>query len=76
MIRQFRTHDDCDGDEMQGLEVITDPMGDIYVSVHPGLFATSVRFRTWGGGGMSPRVHSALRELAKAIELDNQERPF
>lgn len=76
MIRQFRTHDDCDGDHTQGLEIVTDPMGDIYVCVHPGPFASSVRFRTWGGGGMSPNVHAALRALADAITLDNASTPF
>lgn len=76
MIRQFRTHDDCDGDHAQGLEIITDPMGDIYVRVYPAPFAKSVRFRTVGGGTMSPNVHAALRALADAITLDNASTPF
>lgn len=76
MKTSFRTHDDCDGDVRQGLSVTMDPMGDIYVSVRPGAFAKSVRFRTSGGGTMSPNVHTALVNLMDAIELDNRVRPF
>lgn len=72
----FRTHDDCDGDEFQGLSITMDQMGDIYVSVRPGQFSDAVRFRTHGGGTMSPNVHRALRKLIDAIDLDNKERPF
>lgn len=38
---------------------------------------SSVEFCCVGsGGGQSPHTMNALRELAKAIELDNKERPF
>jgi hypothetical protein len=33
------------------------------------------RFRTYGGGGQSMRVRTALTILAVAIKLDNEERP-
>jgi hypothetical protein len=36
----------------------------------------SIEFCCFGaGGGQSPHTMNALRELAKAIELDNKERP-
>lgn len=77
MERIFRTHDDCDGDYSQGIEMIIDPMGDVYVSVHPAKFSKMVRFRNChGGGGCSPRTHAALLALVAAIKMDNQERPF
>jgi hypothetical protein len=75
-INKFRTHDDCDGNESQGLQIVIDPMGDIYVRVHPSPFSAGVRFRTSGGGGMSPRIHAALMALVEAMDQDNQERPF
>ncbi len=40
------------------------------------LFPNSlVRFRTYHGGGRSERVHNALKILALAIVLDNQDDP-
>lgn len=72
----FRTHDNCDGDTRQGISVTMDPMGDIYISVRPGSLARSVRFRTPGGGTMSPNVHTALSNVIDAIDLDNKMRPF
>lgn len=77
MERVFRVHDDWDGDYSQGLELVIDPMGDVYVTVHPNLFSNMVRFRThFGGGGCSPRTYDALLALVAAIKMDNDERPF
>lgn len=67
----FRTHDDCEGDLSQGLNVIFSMDGDAWVSTR---YGESCRFRMpFGGGGRSPRVRNALMVLAMAIKLDNEE---
>lgn len=68
-----RVQDDCDGDYGQRLNVIMGVDGDMHVSIlgdNPCL-----RFRNFFGGGMSLRTHNALKILAEAIRLDNEERP-
>lgn len=40
--------------------------------LHPG---ATLRFRTFGGGGLSPRTRNALMILAEAIRRDKEERP-
>ena len=69
-----RTHDDCDGDRSQRLVVVFTQDGDAWVEVTQER-GHSLRFRNYGGGGMSLRTRSALMLLALAIEKDNQERP-
>jgi hypothetical protein len=70
-----RVHDDHDGTFEGRLEVFFDKMGDAYIasSKHP---ISMLRYRTWGGGGLSPRVRNALMILAWAIKLDNEEKPL
>jgi len=53
--------------------VIFDRMGDAYLSTGSG---KDIRFRTYGGGGMSLRTRAALLILAEAIRLDNEDRPI
>lgn len=69
----YRNHDDCDGNPGHGLVVHIGPDGDTWVktTVPP---MSSCRFRSPGvGGGVSPRVYNALKLLALAIMLDNDE---
>jgi hypothetical protein len=71
--RQYsRIHDDCDGDPFQQLTVGILQNGDVFITSN---FRDCLRFRTWGGGGMSLRVRNALLILAEAIRLDNLEKP-
>lgn len=69
-----RLHDDHDGDFKGTLGVCMLPDQDMVVTTS-GRYEEVLRFRTSLGGGMSPRVWNALRILALAIKLDNQERP-
>lgn len=67
----FRTQDDCDGDQHEGLSVMIDTDGDAWVSVRSRPMH-GCRFRMpMMGGGASPRVRKALVILAEAIRLDN-----
>lgn len=71
-----RVHDDHDGTFTGRVSVQFDRMGDAYLFVDkPEGIANYLRFRTMGGGGMSPRVRTALLLLAEAIRLDNEDRP-
>ncbi len=70
----MRLHDDCDGTSTGILSVVIDRYGDAYVATDVGQLR-NLRFRTFGGGGDSPRVRNALMILAYAIKLDNEERP-
>jgi len=72
----FRTHDDCDGNLVDGLSVTITPDGDAFVkAVAERLY--SCRFRMpLSGGGLSPRVRNALLILAMAIKKDNEEFPI
>jgi len=74
-----RLHDDHDGTYEGALNVHFDRMGDAYVHIEgpPGKpqALCNLRFRTHGGGGMSPRTRNALMMLAEAIRLDNEENP-
>ncbi len=55
-----RTHDDCDGDRTQKLQVVFSEDGDAWVAVHGEPFG-SLRFREpFIGGGASPRVRVAF----------------
>ena len=69
-----RRHDDTNGETgiEQELAVTFSPDGDAWIML-PGM--TSLRFRTWAGGGMSLRVRKGLMVLAEAIRRDNAERP-
>ncbi|MDO8415216.1 MAG: hypothetical protein Q7S87_03270 [Agitococcus sp.] len=69
-----RRHDDTDGKtgSEQEITVAIGVDGDAWVML-PGM--TSLRFRTWVGGGSSLRVRNALLVLAEAIRRDNAERP-
>ncbi|HZZ99135.1 MAG TPA: hypothetical protein VFK07_00280 [Candidatus Paceibacterota bacterium] len=69
-----RLHDDREGEFQGELEVLVGPDGDAWIrTTHPD--GEMLRFRTFSGGGQSVRVRNALLLLAKAIELDNTERP-
>lgn len=68
-----RTHDDHDGNWDGVISVQVDQMGDVWFSAHGRRHA--MRFRTYGGGGVSLRTRNALLILAEAIRLDNEERP-
>jgi hypothetical protein len=64
------------------LKVLTDAEGDIHVAVFcddgDGNIDSmaSIEFCNCGiGGGKSPNTMKALRELMKAMELDNQQTP-
>lgn len=69
-----RLHDDHDGTREGIVSVKFDMAGDAWLSTdkHRG---PPLRFRTEGGGGLSPRVRNALMLLAEAIRLDNLEHP-
>lgn len=69
-----RVHDDHDGTFEGKLIVSIDRQGDIWFTTDRSHFAM-LRFRTWGGGGASPRTRNALMLLAEAIRLDNEEKP-
>lgn len=62
-----RTHDDCDGDESQKLTVIISGDGDCWIKT-----TKLLRFRSEGGGGMSPRTWKALIDLHSALKEDNE----
>ena len=68
----FRTHDDCDGEDHKGVTVLFSDDGDAHI-VTP---REGCRFRTFAGGGQSPRVRNALIILALAIKADNEEKLF
>lgn len=64
------------------LRVLVDEEGDIHVAVYSddgtGFIdnSASIEFCSCGiGGGKSPNTMRALRELAKAMELDNNQYP-
>lgn len=69
-----RLHDDHDGTNTGHINVTIDTMGDVYLSIDPPnpFGYGSLRFRTWGGGGVSLRTRNALLILAEAIRLDNE----
>ncbi len=48
---------------------------DVLSEADPNELHTVMRFRTFIGGGQSPRVRNALLILAEAIRLDNKDRP-
>jgi hypothetical protein len=67
----FRTQDDCDGNEMTGIEIAFSKDGDAWVKTYPS--GQPNRFRVPGqGGGHSPRTRMALLILAKAIKMDEE----
>jgi len=75
-----RKGDDTDGSNSHIL-VMFSRDSDGWIEVVPHLdpdaeqFSTSHRFRTSFGGGRSLHVRNALLMLARAVELDNKERP-
>ena len=69
----FRTQDDCDGDQNNGIAVGIDRQGDAWIQANKRSFS-GYRYRMpLSGGGSSPRVRRALVILAEAIRLDNEE---
>jgi len=74
MTAYTRRQDDTDGarDYKQDLTVTIGPDGDCWLQAGGG---NLLRFRTWGGGGMSVRTRQALMVLAEAMRLDNEDRP-
>ena len=70
-----RTQDDHDGTFSGKINVLIDQMGDVWLTLDaPENFGRMLRFRTPGGGGLSPRTRNALMLLAEAIRLDNEDR--
>lgn len=69
-----RIEDDCDGDYNRKLSVLINRYGDAWVDIGTS-FGSSLRYRTFGGGGRSPRTRAALMILVYAIILDNKEVP-
>jgi len=67
-----RTHDDHEGTFEGKVGVYIGPDGDAYLTSDQ---QPPLRFRNYFGGGRSPRVYNALLILAKAIDMDNAERP-
>lgn len=69
-----RFHDDHDGTYEGQLALGITRDGDMWIGIDqpPGAF---LRFRNYFGGGQSLRVHNALKILALAIKLDNQDKP-
>ena len=66
---KLRLYQQPDGDIIVG--IIPDPDQEDYTKLFP-----SVEFcNTCMGGGQSPHVLQALRNLINAIELDNKEKP-
>jgi hypothetical protein len=71
--RQYiRVQDDHDGLFDGRIEVSIDQMGDVWFVTDKHL-GPHLRFRTFGGGGMSLRTRNALVILAEAIRLDNND---
>lgn len=70
-----------DGTEKGKITVSFSQQGDCWAKVvshkdPDDPFASSNRFRNFhGGGGQSERVHVALKILAVAIKMDNEENP-
>lgn len=69
-----RVHDDHDGEFSGILNVQIDRQGDVWISTDQHFFPP-MRFRTYGGGGMSQRTRNALLILAEAIRMDNEDHP-
>lgn len=70
-----RLHDDHDGTRKGSIGINFSIDGDAWVNIDPSETIGSLRFRTFYGGGQSPRVRNALMMLALAIKLDNEENP-
>lgn len=70
-----RRQDDTDGDRSvaQDIHVYIGRDADVHVWSGHG---DPLRFRTYFGGGVSPRVRNALLVLAEAIRRDNAEFPL
>lgn len=67
-----RTHDDHEGEWAGKLTVILSGDGDTWVQIDTD---NAIRFRNVFGGTNSRRTHNALVILAKAIAMDNADRP-
>ena len=66
-----RLHDDDDGTGQGIISVMFGEDSDAWVNIA----GSSLRFRSFFGGGKSLRVRNALMILALAIKLDNEEYP-
>ena len=69
-----RLHDDHDGERNGSISVNFSGDGDAWINIQSKRPGQSLRFRTFHGGGQSPRVRNALMILALAIKIDNQEK--
>jgi len=67
-----RLNDDHDGTETGNLLVKFSCDGDAWITVDKPW--PPLRFRNFGGGGLSLRTRNALMILAYAIKLDNEKR--
>ncbi len=70
-----RIHDDGDGSDQGKIQlVINGPTGgDVFLAMDRAGARDGLRFRTIAGGTASPRTHTALRILALAIKLDQDD---
>lgn len=77
MVPLVRLQDDHDGTRDGKLALLITPDGDIrvWVAAEDPMYST-LRFRTYDGGGLSLRTRRALLILAEAIRLDNEEIPM
>jgi len=71
-----RLHDDHDGTFLGELNVTIGPDGDAWVYITGERPLTTLRFRSFSGGGQSLRVRNALLILAEAIRMDNEDKPI
>ena len=71
----IRLHDDHDGTYQGRIIVSISRDSDVWIKIDPSHDLSSLRFRSYSGGGKSQRVRSALLILALAIKLDNEEHP-
>lgn len=72
-----RPHDDNDGDREQCLEMTFNQFDSERVYIQLDMFGTSgLRFRNYCGGGMSLRVHNALKLCVYATTVRNMQTSF
>ncbi len=70
-----RLHDDHDGTFRGSIVVTIGEDSDVWVDIDQ-KERSSLRFRSWFGGGRSLRERNALMILALAIKLDNEKNPI
>jgi hypothetical protein len=69
----FISHDDCDGDQEEGLRILTYASGDVVLSVESSRRRRTLRFRTHTGGGRYLKVRNAVLILMEAIRQTEED---